>query len=97
MNSVLDLRREVLRLVKIQDRPVCLRIPQLAAYYNLPERRVREEFADLAQKKLIRLSSWDGKQLRDISTWSSPQEFVQSTSDAGHVHVGLDSSSFPEL
>jgi hypothetical protein len=96
MNSVLDLRREVLRLAKIQDRPVCLRIPQLAAYYNLTERRVREEFADLAQKKLIRLSSWDGRQLRDISTWSSPQEFVQSTSDAGHVHVGLDSSSFLE-
>jgi len=61
-DSVLDLRREVLRLAKIQDRAVCLRIPQLAAFYNLTERRVREEFADLAEKKLIRLSSWDGKQ-----------------------------------
>jgi len=43
MNSVLDLRREVLRLAKIQDRAVCLRIPQLAAFYNLTERRVRED------------------------------------------------------
>jgi len=96
MNSVLDLRREVLRLAKIQNRAVCLRIPQLAAYYNLPERRVREEFADLAQKNLIRLSSWDGKQLRDISAWSTPQEFVQSTCDGGHVHIGLGSSNLPE-
>lgn len=96
MNSVLDLRREVLRLAKIQNRAICLRIPQLAAFYNLPERRVREEFADLAQKKLISLSSWDGRQLRDISSWSSPQEFIQSTSDAGHVHVSLASVNCQE-
>lgn len=87
MNSVVDLRKEVLRMTRIQNRSVCFRIPQLAAFYNLPERRVREEFADLAQKKLIHLSCWDGRQLRELSNWTNPQEFVNSTCDAGHVHA----------
>lgn len=88
MNSVLDLRKEVLRLANVQNRPFCFRIHQLAAFYNLPERRVREEFAELARKKFIQLRSWDGHQLRDIGSWSSPEEFINSTTDAGHVHVG---------
>lgn len=88
MNSVKDLRREVLRLMETQHHSYCFRTRQLAAFYNLPERRVREEFADLAEKKLIHLSSWDGTHLRDFSTWPNAQEFIQSSSDAGHIHVG---------
>ncbi len=87
MNAIADLRKEVLRLTKIHHRSVCFRIPQLAAYYRLPERRVREELVNLAGKNLIRLSSWDGHQLRDISNWSNPEEFINSKSDAGHVHA----------
>ena len=88
MNNVADLRKEVLRLTKIHHRSVCIRIPQLAAYYHLPERRIREELANLAQTKLIHLSSWDGHQLREISNWSNLEEFIDSKSDAGHVHAG---------
>lgn len=87
MNPVADLRKEVLRLTKLQHHSVCFRVPQLAALYNLPERRVREEFANLAQKHLIELSSWDGRQLREISNWSNPEEFIDSTTDAGHLHA----------
>jgi hypothetical protein len=88
MNPVGDLRREVLRLTRVQDRSVCFRIPQLAAFFHLPERRIREELASLAQKNLIHLSSWDGHQLRDLANWSDPEAFINSTADAGHVHAG---------
>jgi len=87
MNAIADLRKEVLRLTKIHHRSVCFRIPQLAAYYHLPERRIREELADLAQKHLIHLSSWDGHEMREISNWSNPEEFINSNTDAGHVHA----------
>ena len=87
MNAIADLRKEVLRLTRIHHRSVCIRIPQLAVYYHLPERRIREELASLAQKKLIHLSSWDGYQLREISYWSDPEEFINSKADAGHVHA----------
>ena len=88
MNPVGDLRKEVLRLTKLHNQSVCFRIPQLAAFYRLPERRVREELADLAQKKLIHLSCWDGRQLRELSNWSNPEEFIKSKADSGHVHAG---------
>jgi|SRR5215475_6837273 len=87
MNAIADLRKEVLRLTKIQHRSVCLRIPQLAAYYQLPERRIREELANLAERKLIQVSSWDGHQLREISSWANPEEFINSTADAGQIHA----------
>jgi hypothetical protein len=92
MNPIADLRKEVLRLTKLQNRSVCFRVPQLAAIYNLPERRVREEFANLAQKHLIELSSWDGHELRELSHWSNPEEFINSTADAGPVHAGAVSA-----
>jgi len=92
MNAIGDLRKEVLRLTGIQNRSVCFRIPQLASFYHLPERRVREELASLAQKNLICLSSWDGHQLRELSNWSNPEEFINSTADAGHVHAGAVSA-----
>ena len=92
MNSVGDLRKEVLRLTKVHNQSVCFRIPQLAAFYRLPERRVREELASLAQKNLIHLSCWDGRQLRELSNWSNPEEFINSTADAGHVHAGAIST-----
>ena len=87
MNPVGDLRKELLRLTKVHNQSVCFRIPQLAAFYHLPERRVREELASLAQKNLIHISSWDGHELRDLSNWSNPEAFINSTADAGHVHA----------
>ncbi|HLK04881.1 MAG TPA: hypothetical protein VKT53_10620 [Candidatus Acidoferrum sp.] len=87
MNSVGDLRKEVLRLAKVHNQSVCFRIPQLAAFYRVSELRVRQELASLAQKNLIHLSCWDGRQLRELSNWSNPEEFINSTADAGHVHV----------
>lgn len=94
MDAIADLKKEVLRLTKTHHRSVCFRIPQLASYYHLPERRIREELANLAQKRLICLSSWDGHQLRDISNWSNPEEFINSKSDAGHVHASAVSDDF---
>src|SRR5215467_12597066 len=94
MNAIADLRKEVLRLTKIHHRSVCFRIPQLAAYYHLPERRIREELASLAQSKLIHLSSWDGHELREISNWSNPEAFISSKSDGGHVHAGAGPFEF---
>jgi len=93
MNPIVDLRKEVLRLTQLQNRSFCFRVPQLAAFYNLSQRRVREEFANLAQKHLIDLYSWDGYQLREISSWSSPEEFINSTTDAGHIHATATGSS----
>jgi hypothetical protein len=87
MNPVGDLRKEVLRMTKTRSQAVCFRVSQLAAFYHLPERRIRQELATLAQKNLIRLSSWDGHQIRELSNWSNPEEFIDSTADAGHVHA----------
>ena len=92
MNPVGDLRKEVLRLTKVHNQSVCFRIPQLAAFFHLPERQIRQELASLAQKNLIHLSSWDGHQLRELSNWSNPEEFINSTADAGHVHAGAVSA-----
>jgi len=87
MNPVGDLRKEVLRLTKIHNQTACFRIPQLAAFFHLPERRIRQELATLAQNNLIHLSCWDGHQLRELSNWSNPEEFINSTADAGQVHA----------
>lgn len=77
MNAVADLRKEVFRLTRL----------------HLSERRIREELANLAQRKLIPLRSWDGHQLREISSWSNPEEFINSTSDAGDVHAAANATT----
>ena len=77
MNAVADLRKEVFRLTRL----------------HLSERRIREELANLAQRKLILLRSWDGHQLREISSWSNPKEFINSTSDAGDVHAAANATT----
>jgi hypothetical protein len=88
MNSLTELRREVLRLKKTHNNSFCFPLPQLAAFYHLPERCVREELANLAKNDLIHISRWDGHQLCEISNWANPEEFINATADGGHIHAG---------
>ncbi len=87
MNSLLSLRKEVLRLASRRSGTVCLRTYQLSTYFNIPERRIREEFATMARERLIRLSSWDGHQMRSYSDAASLGDFVNSSLDHGHIHI----------
>ena len=96
MNSIETLRREILRLAKTGHHTVCIRTHQLSSLYNVPETQVRRELATLAEKKLIRLSDWDGHQRRYYEQWPSADAFVNSKADRGHCHIEMLSSDEPE-
>jgi hypothetical protein len=96
MNSNEALRREILRLAKAGNHAVCIRTHQLSALYNVPEPLVRRELASLAEKKLIRLSDWDGHQRRYYEHWPSAEDFVNSKSERGHCHIEMLPAQEPE-
>jgi hypothetical protein len=89
MNSLEAMKREVLRLAKAGGNRACIRRHQLSAVFNLPEIRVRQELAGLAEQKLILLAGWDGHGLRDYATWANADEFIHSSLDGGNVHIQL--------
>ena len=89
MNSVEALRREILRLAKARNGAICIRTQQLSTLYNLPEKLVRQELASLAEKKIIRLSDWDGHERRYYEHWPSAEDFVDSKSERGHCHIEM--------
>ncbi len=44
--------------------------------------------ARLATQHAIGLAAWDGRQVRPFEAWRSADEFVDSKSGDGHVHLG---------
>jgi hypothetical protein len=89
MISPLTLRRELLRLAGARRHPACINTRRISAFYNVSEKSVRRELANLADDNLIRLSGWDGREMRPYSSWLSSDEFVDSNFGDGHLHVDL--------
>lgn len=50
---------------------------------------LRCELANLADDKLIRLSAWDGREMRPYTSWRGSDEFIDSNFGDGHLHVDL--------
>jgi hypothetical protein len=89
MDSFESVRRELLRLAGAERRSVYINTRRISAFYGMPETSVRRELTKLAEQKMIRLSGWDGRELRPFPSWRNAEEFIESRSDDGHVHVGL--------
>ena len=87
MSSIERVRVEILRLARAGNCRACIRTQQLSALFNLPEKRIKQELATLAEQKVIRLKSWDGHRMRSYANWGSADEFVDSM--FGHLHVEL--------
>jgi hypothetical protein len=81
-------RRELLRLAGTKRYPICINTRRISVIFNVPEKSVRRELTKLAEQKLIRISGWDGRQVRPLDAWPNADEFVESTSGDGQVHVG---------
>jgi hypothetical protein len=88
MNSFETMRNEILRLARPKGHPVYLDTRRISALYCVPERSVRIELARLATQRAIKLAAWDGRQVRPFEAWRSADEFVDSKSGDGHVHLG---------
>ena len=87
MNSIERVRAEILRLVRAGNSRACIRTQQLSALLNLPEKKIKQELATLAEQRVIRVKSWDGERMRPYASWGSANEFVDSM--FGHLHVEL--------
>jgi hypothetical protein len=87
MNPVESMKHEVLRLAKAGNK--CIRTYQLSNLFNVPDKRIRQELAKLADQKVIHLAGWDGRKLRPYSSWPNSEEFVNSDLDRGHLRVEL--------
>jgi hypothetical protein len=89
VDSFETVRRELLRLAGAERRSAYINTRRISAFYAMPEKSVRRELTKLAEQKKIRLAGWDGRELRPFAAWRDADEFVESRSDDGHVHVGL--------
>ena len=89
MISAMILKRELLRLAGARRHPACIDTKRIAAFYNVPEKSIRRELAQLADDKIIHLSGWDGRQMKPYSSWPSADSFVDSAPEHCHFHVDL--------
>jgi hypothetical protein len=89
MNRTELMRREILRLAGATSRQAFISVKRLSAFYNLPEKSVRNELTRLAEEKRIRLAGWDGRQVRPLAEWRNPEEFVESAPEGFPVRVEL--------
>ena len=89
MNTSETVRKEILRLVKARHNSAYINTRRLSAFFNYPETSVKRVLVKLADEKLVRLSGWDGHELRPYPAWRSADDFVNSTADGGNVHVDL--------
>jgi len=62
MNATEMMRREILRLAGATRRSAFINTRRLSAFYNVPERNVRQELAKLADENVIRLAGWQSKE-----------------------------------
>ncbi|HVO57256.1 MAG TPA: hypothetical protein VMT51_06100 [Dongiaceae bacterium] len=65
MNSTEMMRREILRLAFATQRSAFINVRRLAAFYNVPERGVRQELTRLAAENRIRMSVRDQEEFMD--------------------------------
>ncbi len=89
MNSIEMMRREILRLAGTSRRSAFISVKRLSAFYNVTEVNVRSELTKLAEEKRIRLSGWDGKEVRPMAEWRSKDEFVERAPAGVSVKVDL--------
>lgn len=89
MNSTEFMRREILRLAGTSRRSAFISVKRLSAFYNVTEVSVRSELTKLADEKRIRLSGWDGKEVRPMAEWRSKDEFVDRAPAGVPVRVEL--------
>src|SRR5579859_1918630 len=89
MNSTELMRREILRLAGTSRRSAFISVKRLSAFYNVTEVSVRSELTKLADEKRIRLSGWDGKDVRPMAEWRSQDEFVERAPAGVPVRVEL--------
>lgn len=78
MNSTEMMRREILRLAKVSHHSAFIFPKRLSAFYNLPEKSVRQELANLADENRIRLTGWQSK-----------EEFMEKAIEGMAVRVDL--------
>ena len=83
------MRREILRLAGATNRQAFISVKRLSAFYNVPEKSVRNELTNLAEAKQIRLAGWDGRQVRPLGEWRNREEFVESAPEGFPVRVEL--------
>jgi hypothetical protein len=89
MNPTELMRTEILRLAGAASRPAFINMRRLSAFYNVPEKGVRRELANLAQEKRIRLSGWDGKAVRPHTEWHSSEEFLENSPEGVPAKIEL--------
>ena len=77
MNSTEMMRREILRLAGATQRSAFISVKRLSAFYNVSEVGVLSELTKLADEKRIRLSGWDGKEVRPMAEWQNKDVFVE--------------------
>lgn len=56
------MRREILRLAHASQRSAFISTRRLSAFYNVPEKSVRQEIANLAGENRIRLAGWQNRE-----------------------------------
>lgn len=78
MNSTELMRREILRLAKATSHSTFIHTRRLSRFYNLPEKCVRQELANLVTEKHIRLAAWQNN-----------EEFLANAPDGEAVKVDL--------
>ena len=56
------MRREILRLAHASQRSAFISTHRLSAFYNVPEKSVRQEMANLSRENRIRLAGWQNRE-----------------------------------
>jgi hypothetical protein len=72
------MRREILRLAGATKHSAWIHPRRLSAFYNVPEKNVRQELAKLATENRIRLAKWQ-----------SNEEFLAKAPEGVAVKVDL--------
>ena len=73
------LTTEIFRLAKAGHGTAYLRVDLFAHYMNIPAHAVRKSLCDMAARKVIHLSAWDGRTHHAISDSAKPQEIAPET------------------
>lgn len=89
MDSKELMRREILRLAAASSRSAFISVKRLSAFYSVSEKSVRRELTQLAAEHRIRVSGWDGRQVRPLTEWGNREEFVEQAPEGFPVRVEL--------
>ena len=89
MNYTEMIRHEILRLARVTRSSAFINVKRLSAFYNVSEKSVRSELTKLAEENRIRLTGWDGKEVRPMAEWRNKDEFVEKAPEGIPVRVEL--------